>query len=245
MEVKCLNSSSKDEIIRELNNSGVLVVKNFLKPKELINIKEEYYTLLNNSTKYNWVEKRDYSNGEAVLIETLKMEDDFFIKSFLLNPFFEKIVYQYFKQRVVTNHSFFCVKDVIGTKHIAQDFHFDVQRTLKFFFYLNDVNENNGAFRCIPGSHKHVGKIRKKYKNEISYKNRDLTRVNDFQNERTHVCGNAGDLIIFDTDTLHATGHVSEGERLVLRAQSSPYFFNYDISLSSKIKNKIKSIFSK
>lgn len=31
--------------------------------------------------------------------------------------------------------------------------HYDRRHQLKFIFYLNDVNQSNGAFGCIPGSH--------------------------------------------------------------------------------------------
>ena len=110
-----------------------------------------------------------------------------------------------------------------GTQHNAQDLHFDVKKTLKFFLYLNDVTEANGAFSCVPGSHNKSEKIRNKYGNEISYENRHLTRQLAYNNEQViSVEGNAGDLILFNTDVWHRAGIVKEGERKVMRGHTRP-----------------------
>jgi ectoine hydroxylase-related dioxygenase (phytanoyl-CoA dioxygenase family) len=122
-----------------------------------------------------------------------------------------------------SNQKIFVVKDVVGNSHHANDLHFDVQRTLKFFLYLGDTTAKNGAFSCIPGSHLITDKIRKENSDKISYENREFSRMLPYDpKDIISVEGNAGSLIIFDTDVFHQAGKVSDGERWVMRGQSEP-----------------------
>lgn len=228
--------------IKQLQDDGFAVIEGFLSQEELINMTNDYDLLLTSYETINGVKKRDYSKGEAVIVTTDNLPDHLFVKDYLKKDFFKSIVKIYLNDTIVPNKTFFCVKDIKGIKHLAQDMHFDVQRTLKFFFYLNDVNELNGAFKCVPGSHKYVRKYREKKRDRINYDNRDLTRISKFNNNAISLNGNAGDLIIFDTDVLHAAGKVTEGERRVLRSQSSPYNFDFPPKLFEKISFKLKQI---
>ena len=65
-------------------------------------------------------------------------------------------------------------------------------------------------------------KYREVYKDKISYKNRHLTRELDSEKskEKISIEGNAGTLIIFDTDVWHQAGVVSKGTRRVMRGHT-------------------------
>lgn len=95
------------------------------------------------------------------------------------------------------------MNEVVGTRHFAQELHFDVTPTLKFFLYLNDINRDNGAFWCVPGSHHDVAKIRKQHENEISYEDRQFTRHPDRDGEAVPIEAPAGSLIVFSTEVLN------------------------------------------
>ena len=88
----------------------------------------------------------------------------------------------------------------------------DSPRFIKFFFYLNDVKENNGPFTYVRGSHlqKFEG-WRRKYRwtqNEIEqiYGKERIVSYN----------ANVGDLVLGNTSGFHKGMKVEEGERLLL-----------------------------
>ena len=121
------------------------------------------------------------------------------------------------------NQDIYAMHELPGTQHIAQDLHFDVQQTLKFFLYLNNVTATNGAFCCVPGSHKKTEEIRSKHGSKLTYENRHLTRQLEYnQDQVIPIAGKAGDLIIFNTDVWHRAGIVKKGERKVMRGHTRP-----------------------
>ena len=102
----------------------------------------------------------------------------------------------------------------MGSKHVANDMHFDVTPTFKYFLYLTDTTHENGAFTCVPKTHKITQEIREKEGSNITQKNMAITRQLPFKEaEAIPVEGEAGTLIIFTTETFHKAGIVSKGER--------------------------------
>ena len=144
-------------------------------------------------------------------------------QAFFNQKWMQQLSDSFWHKQIPINTEIYVMHELPGTQHNAQDLHFDVKKTLKFFLYLNDVTEANGAFSCVPGSHNESEKIRNKYGNEISYENRHLTRQLAYNNEQViSVEGNAGDLILFNTDVWHRAGIVKEGERKVMRGHTRP-----------------------
>ncbi len=225
-------SSIKDA----LNQNGVCIYQSFLDQETLGKVQNEFHQILDEKDA-EFLVPRDYDKGDAALVELSQMPTEMITSKVFKKSFYQQLLQEYWpEQDLVTNHKIFVVKDVPGTKHIAQDLHFDVARTLKFFLYLTDTDEKNAAFKCVPGSHKWVmDKRRKKYKDKISYENRHLSRVPEFNDQAISMNGKAGDLIIFDTDTLHCAGQCSDGERWVMRGQSEDYKWEYKRSLFSRV----------
>jgi ectoine hydroxylase-related dioxygenase (phytanoyl-CoA dioxygenase family) len=97
-----------------------------------------------------------------------------------------------------------------------------VLHTLKFFVYLNDVSVENGAFTCVPGSHRETVLLRKQHGNAVTLDNRRITRQLPLEKFAAPepVEGEAGTLIVFDTDAWHRAGTVSSGHRLVMRGHT-------------------------
>ena len=103
--------------------------------------------------------------------------------------------------------------------------HFDRIYTFKYFIYLTDVNENCGPFSVVPKSHIKGKELRLQTKGEYEeLKNRILLDYPDLgytSDEVVPVLGNAGDLMIFDTDLFHLGGVVKENnERLIIRGHT-------------------------
>ena len=162
----------------------------------------------------------DVGTGISICLEQMhpKLEKT---HAFFKQDWMVKLSDRFWQKQIEINTDIYVMHELPGTQHIAQDLHFDVKKTLKFFLYLNDVSENNGAFSCVPGSHKKSEKIRGLYGNEISYENRHLTRQLAYTNDQViPIEGKAGDLIIFNTDVWHRAGIVKEGERKVMRGHT-------------------------
>jgi hypothetical protein len=210
-------------IAGRLSQYGVLVIPGLFNPDTVSRLHLEYEKLLNSSEAF--VRKVDYSNGRAV---TLNMVDIDVAKypatgeTFRL-PYFDALTKLYLgRNDVFANKTVYVVNDVIGTKHHANDLHFDIQRSLKFFIYLTDTTTANGAFSCVPGSHKISSDLRLRHGKNLNYENRELSRQLPVKEEDAiSIEGSAGSLIIFDTDVFHRAGIVTEGERRVMRGQSN------------------------
>lgn len=212
---------NRSSLIGKLKEQGVLVCRAFISPGQIEKLNAEFDEFLEKTQPY--IQHVEYSNGKAVRVKTADLEKERYPETLQVytSKLMQDITNEYFGKTVKSNTGVYLVNDVVGTRHHANDLHFDVQRSLKFFIYLTDTSAKNGAFYCVPGSHKFTGQIRKKYGADISYENRELSRDLPVKDEdAVPLEGEAGTLIIFDTDVFHKAGTVSEGERRVMRGYS-------------------------
>ncbi|HTL80351.1 MAG TPA: phytanoyl-CoA dioxygenase family protein [Bacteroidia bacterium] len=219
---------SKDELsdlalVRNtLDKSGVLLVPGFLDNSSLNKLVGEFRLVLSHSGN-EFIKPIEYSQGVGRKVNREKIDRNVLPETAACfgATWMEKLTREYLRGDIVLNHDIYFVKDVVGSRHHANDLHFDVSRAFKFFVYLNDTTAKNGAFACVPGSHLTAQEIRKKYGAEINFENRNLTRELPFtEKDAVAIEGKAGSLIIFDTDVFHRAGNVSEGERWVMRGHS-------------------------
>ncbi len=87
--------------------------------------------------------------------------------------------------------------------------HFDRLNLFKFFFYLTDTDERNGAMRASPGSNRVIRDHRLKAVEELHLKSMDNIVHGDVPT--MPIIGPAGTLFIFDTDMCHSAGTVDNG----------------------------------
>lgn len=241
---------NQDNILQELNDKGVYVIDSFITGDELAILNKEYDTIL--STENLGMVPMEYSIGKRVVVYKKDYDKSSFpgLTRFFYNNDFEQLAKSYLKDEIDLNKEIFVVKDVVGSKHIANDLHYDVLKTFKYFLYLTDTTTKNGAFTCVPGSHKRTAEYRKDKGNQINFNNRYMSRdleINDFPPE-IPIEGKAGTLIIFDTDVWHRGGIVSEGERRVMightRVVKEEENFNTNTkkpTIFRRVLNKLKS----
>lgn len=90
--------------------------------------------------------------------------------------------------------------------------HFDKRQVLKFFVYLTDTDEANGAMRALPGSN-----LRNRMLREHAMATRALNDIPNILPEpetpSIPICGPAGTLFVFDTDICHGASAVQPGRR--------------------------------
>ncbi|MBX7199418.1 MAG: phytanoyl-CoA dioxygenase family protein [Rhodospirillaceae bacterium] len=90
--------------------------------------------------------------------------------------------------------------------------HFDKRQVLKFFVYLTDTDETNGAMRVLPGSN-----LRNRHVRENAMADRAINDIVNILPEpetpSVPVRGPAGTLFVFDTDVCHGASVVQPGHR--------------------------------
>lgn len=89
--------------------------------------------------------------------------------------------------------------------------HFDKRQVLKFFVYLTDTDESNGAMRASPGSH-----FINREKRLVAMETGTINAIQNVLPEpavpSVPIKGPAGTLFVFDTDMAHGASHVSTGK---------------------------------
>lgn len=217
-EVYVKDIRNHQEVVDTVNNYGVAIIKDYLVGDDLHALNKEYDEILKTNDVAG-IETIAYDKGEARNFLIGKVGEGFeHTKKVFFNDDFRKIKNLVLDEQSTFNSEIFVVKDVVGSKHHANDMHFDVVPTFKFFLYLTDTTIENGAFTCVPGSPKKTRAMRSKYGKKINYKNRYISRELDYTEEEVFpVEGKAGTLIIFTTETFHKAGTVSQGERRVMR----------------------------
>lgn len=233
-------NASIDDINNCLLKNGLAILPNFSEADELEGLKEEFESILNASPSA-YIKKLDYSAGRAANVDLQKLGSNFpVLKNSFTTSWMEKVKTAYLDEKASLNEEVFLVNDVVGSKHVANDMHFDVVPTFKFFLYLTDTSAENGAFACVPGSHIEARKIREKHGSNISYGNRELTRELPFQDhEILDVEGKAGTMILFTTEMFHRAGTVSSGDRRVIRGHCRAKEHQAPKTFFAKLKKKI------
>lgn len=216
-------STTIDSIAEILNLDGVVRIPNFLTKDILESLHTEYQQLLK-SANHPGIIPLDYSTGEGVHVKTQQFDKAAYPTTWSVfqQDLMRQLTDEYLGTPNQFNTSIYVVRDVPGIQHHAQDLHYDMHPALKFFIYLNDVTATNGAFYCVPKSHKHTRTVEAENRNRLLLPKRSTTRElpQELVDQQVPVEGPAGTMIIFHTDVFHRAGNVSSGERLVMRGHS-------------------------
>ena len=242
-----VHQNSEDLIVAQLIKFGVVIIPGYFNNQVVEFLRKEFHFALSQQQENNFIKPFHYSEGAGCVVAKEKIDKSIlpYTYNVFSTLFMSNLTNKYLRTKVVLNEVIYFVKDIVGSKHVANDLHFDVLRAFKFFIYLNDTTIKNGAFACVPGSHIKAIEIRKKYGDKISYDNRELTRELPYtEKDAVPLEGKAGTLIIFDTNVFHRAGIVSDGERWVMRGHS--YLSPNEISnrIENKFFKKVKSLFS-
>jgi len=242
MCIKKLKPEDLKEQIDTIKNEGIFLIEDFLKPNSLSEIKEEVIDYHNkNGESYNFGSVYGINNTPNVQnLKQIQIFNKKWIKDLFLaiNNNTEKGFYT----SLYSTHD-----NKINDKLARNAFlHFDRNRSLKFFLYLNDVTEENAAFYIQVKSNLIGSKLRKAaWRNMCPYpadgfflksvkkifgmkysdvKNRIELDYPDFfdSTKLKPVEAKGGTLIVFDSDLFHKGGQIRKQgmERLVIRMHS-------------------------
>ena len=211
-----------DEICDKIKTQGYFVCKNYV--SNIKKIDEEFEDIINN--KQNNFDK---NSGKNICLRT------HLNNNYLNNNIFPNICNIFnneFIIRICKKFGIDFLKDQKDT-FIHKDYeclntnntypHFDYDRKLKFYLCISDMDTTNGCFKVLPNKLDIVNEIRNRRnrRNNIFNKNHDLyTGTQHIEiSELTPLEAEAGDLIIFDTNCIHAGGDMfKEGKyRKVIR----------------------------
>jgi len=212
---------------QELRTNGFLVKEGFLSTSECEDIILQIESNIINGN-ISWKDEQE----SDIRIFNFKPENYFFInKSIDINSLYAKYISKN-KQ-----HKFIMANKLVykeKNKGSGGGWHRDNlnRRQLKYIIYLNDVNEENGAFEYIPKTHKVSSKLfTNGFSNSFRY---SPEKIDKFYPEKSiKFSAKAGTLIVFDSSGLHRGTPILKGNRYAL----TQYMFD------SPVPSHIKRLF--
>jgi hypothetical protein len=229
------------DILDKLEKHGLVIHPFFADDKVLTELNEAFDRIQSDEIDSEFLENKGNETVDVQIIRKYHAHKDQSIKK--VADFFNQKAFHEIANSFFTGESYhfcgdiFVARDKIGSKHEALDLHFDVRPTLKFFLYLTNTTVENGAFTVVPGSHLQTREIRKKLGNEISYKNRHLSRPDALPESLVPLEFPAGTLIVFTTELFHKAGVVTSGERRIMRSHS--WLKKYD-SMAARVARNLR-----
>lgn len=231
---------SNNPVLKDLENNGFVVIKNFINVDELLKIKQEFDIFLDTGTSLlpvsndsvrpiNDLGKSVVFLDNSDLILGQKHCKNFTNNMVLRDPLLNipKIASIAFNPSLLNfTSSYFGTLSGLGGLNLRKSFvnslpEFDTQyfhvdpnsvKFLKCFFYLNDVDVDGGPFCYVKGSHKKkfVGYTRK-YRWTL-----DEILMYFPQESIVNITANVGDLIIADTNGFHRGNPIKSKDRTML-----------------------------
>ena len=203
----------------DLKANGFVVI-----PYELAS-KSNFFPALqrfhNSSTKID-ESNGDYAGGCCNTYSKAFLENNIIkcIKNY--NKLCETIIERMLPQESLKFVASYLTLDTNISSHIAQQPHFDRIPTIKFMLYLNDLTKKNGPFFLSPGSHIWVKEKFPKSKrpdfNSTEFFNSSRKIPDVYIEKLSPVYGQAGTIIVFDTDCIHHQGIVLNGDCRIIRS---------------------------
>ena len=221
---------NESNILNQINDDGIVIIENFI--TDIDQVKSSFVKTFDKIKdkqeivhSKKWAQHDQYSNGKAIRIYPEAYNQYEKLVGIYQTDFFNNIANNFYEGNVDFGMQYFMTHEyhVVDQNKLPRNafLHFDPYQALKFIIYLTDTNENNGAFRYIPKTHKKGQKLREEYCQTNKGKQKAY-RIDYHQevdeSEVKYASAPAGSLIIFNTDTFHGGGIIKEKglERMVL-----------------------------
>lgn len=211
-EVKSLYKKqlNYEKIINNLDSDGFYIIDNFLDTNLVKKLKLEFDLMLE-------LKKNHFDLEKTKTIQIRNYDKSFYLKNKLYLIYFlfsnenlKELLEMLFGEKVIFNSEIFFQRTLGTNTPLAGKFHFDKERSIKLWFYINDCSEDNGPLECIKGSHVDNKILRDNLKS-MKAKNDDYNLVSIKSNIGTKLIAKSGSLIIFDSDLSHKATPVKPG----------------------------------
>ena len=207
--------TSIQDVVETVRRWGIVVFPSYIKKDRLAKLNIEFDNLLVNRAKLGFTTD-EYENITNIRLKQDELDSTTFsyIASFFNESFMSDVSQVYYGADNYRLNGEIFVSELTETqsKQTKPPFalHFDKRNVLKFFLYLTDTDERNGAMRALPGSN-----VRNRAAREDAM---HRTALKDIENVLPEplvpsmpICGPAGTLFIFDTDMCHGASFVKPG----------------------------------
>tara|TARA_Y100000356_G_scaffold111724_1_gene99025 strand:+ start:757 stop:1464 length:708 start_codon:yes stop_codon:yes gene_type:complete len=225
-----------NEVVDILKTDGVYLIENYI--QDYVPLKDELTHWYNKIPDYREAGMNHGSlelQGEYTAGKNFKISNNSYslfpelCKVFVHNQFISSVVDNFFgipNNKGLQTFSTWEYKKVETEEEYgrAQFLHFDPYHALKFFVYLDDVDQENATTFYIPKTNK-IGKYLREnrmmdagegYQGGLPHRIVDYPDIKVIEDDVVHVKAKAGSMLIFDTDTLHGGGILKSGERMVV-----------------------------
>ena len=203
---------NKEDITNSLAKYGIVVIEGFLDEHELNQLKNECTSLIDIKDQ-DRIEKNK-SVMQKITLSKLDKEKFSSVSSLPNNEFFNFVAKDFF-------NPFSYIHRDVNKIDFNGAWHQDPSTSVKFYFYLNDVGIENGAFKYNIGSHRE-GFYRMMYKRHIGDTFPTFGIPDDELINAEDIEASAGSLLIFNPIGTHSAGQIQEGlERFVIRLHFS------------------------
>jgi len=199
-----------EKIINNLKSNGFYIIDNFLDGKLVKKLKIEFDLMLK-------LKKNHFDVEKTKTIQIRNYDKSFYLKNKLYLIYFlfsnknlKELLERLFGKKLILNSEIFFQRTLGTTVPLAGKFHFDKERSIKLWFYINDCGEDNGPLECIKGSHIDNKILRDNLKSMKS-KTNDYNLVSNKSNIGTKLIAKSGSLVIFDSDLSHKATPVKSG----------------------------------
>lgn len=241
-----ITPSLKEEqlaILKEINKNGVAVIPNYYSSEKCDLIHSEIDEMNKNSSIKKWY---DNDQADSRVFAAHKYSDQ--ILGFHEDSFLREIGEAYTKNELINSHTM-AGKIVAKENNLGSGggWHRDSVYPIQYksIAYLTDVEENNGPFEYILGSHKKSTILKSILENNFNAHQNRMTpeQVDDFSLknpdlERQIFTAKKGTVIVVDTSGIHRGMPIKADERYAL---TNYYFLKHQYT--EKIKKKFGKLF--
>ncbi|MCM3874383.1 MAG: phytanoyl-CoA dioxygenase family protein [Pyrinomonadaceae bacterium] len=233
-----LVDSGVRDYIKRLDQDGVLVINDFLSEDEFRRVRGEYRSIKPKMT-FNAFRGVDDGKLQVASIALNGTDENPAISTYLRdNALILKIAASAMRREVntvppISLYAYRKISDAAPDNDLENVLHADLHTpTIKAFYYLNDVDESNGAFVYVKGSHR-ISLKRIAHEYQISVRTARLNRGDTLPtswlavrgpNKRvavsqeyartlveTSICGKANTLVIANNMGFHRRGNFANG----------------------------------
>lgn len=220
-DVKVITSNvqlSPIETAEAVKNNGIVVFPAALDPATISQLNAEFDRMLNPSHRESLgfaIDQFDNIVNVRVIRERLVSVAFPVVDALFSFPWMDEVAAAYFGKDAYKLNDEIFVSDLSETKTEQPNppfaLHFDKRQVLKFFVYLTDTDESNGAMRASPGSH-HINRGRR----IEAMRSGNLQDIPNVLPEpdvpSVPIIGPAGTMFVFDTDMGHGASRVEVGK---------------------------------
>ena len=212
------------DIIKELNNNGIIIIRNFLKSPNL------YLKKIDSLMNHPKCWKDDTGSDNRLYgIDKYYKEFSMVFEDNLIKSIYSNYIGEVKESYVMANKVIY-KKNNLGS---GQGWHKDnIARQLKFMVYLNDVNSENGPFQYLLKSQKLKQKLNIDIKeNKLINNSNRIPNINPYlkQFELYEAIANAGDLLVFDSSGIHQGKPIQSGYRYAITLYSNKNKFKNEV----------------